>query len=398
MQAMVILMKVSDYGLKRPSFQLDPELDAEIFVGREDVKKRLEDRLRRAIVTGTSLHTVIYGDYGSGKTHTLNYVYKFLHQQKFDVIPIFVRSPRITKKSDPSHLYSSIINAISMTEIFDLFVKIYDSVQDKIKDVPDLYKRVDILRSQIGNRDLAFVAYRYATTRPTEDYLVVKWLSGEKLSTREKATLNVISDNSDPFNAAQTLVTLFRLFNKFAGKYVLLMLDEMETLGVLGDRRKELEFQEFLRILVDEPKNVGVLIAFTTKLGIEDAPEIFKSTSPVGSRIGYPQNYIWLKEFNELELVKNFIRELIKALRDEKKDIAKLVKKYQSETTETLTVDFYPFTEEAIEVMFEMSQSQVKALLPRDIQKALTDALGDAIIQNKPFVDSEIMARIMSTS
>ncbi|MEM3697619.1 MAG: ATP-binding protein [Candidatus Bathyarchaeia archaeon] len=392
-------MKASDYGLKRPSFQLDPELDAEIFVGRDDVKDRLENRLRRAIATGTSLHTVIYGDYGSGKTHTLNYVYKFLHQQKLNVIPIFVRSPRITKKSDPSHLYASIINALSMTEIFDLFVKIYDSVQDRIKDIPDLYKRVDILRSQIGNRDLAFVVYRYVTTRPTEDYLVVKWLSGEKLSAREKATLNVISDNSDPFNAAQTLLTLFRLFSKFAGKYVLLMLDEMESIAVLGDRRKELEFQEFLRILVDETRNVGVFIAFTTKLGLEDAPEIFKSTSPVGSRIGYPQNYIWLKEFNEIDLTKNFVRELIKSLRDDRIDVSKLVKKYQTETTETLNVDFYPFTEEAIEVMFEMStqSGQVKPLLPRDIQKALTDALGDAMIQNKPFVDSEIMTRIMST-
>jgi len=241
--------------------------------------------------------------------------------------------------------------------------------------------------------------YKYATTRPIEDYSVVKWLSGEKLTSREKATLNVISDNSDPFVAAQTLLTLFKLFNKFENKYVLLMLDEMEAINVLGDRRKEAEFEEFLRILVSETKNLGVLIAFTSKLGIEDAPEMFKSTSPVGSRIGYPQNYIWLKEFNELELTKNFVKELLRALRDDKVDIAKLVKKHQAQTDEKLTEEFYPFTEEAIEVMFEMStqSGMIKPLLPRDIEKTLTDALGDAMIQNKPFVDSEIMARIMST-
>jgi len=392
-------MKASDYGLKRPSFQLDPELDAEIFVGREDVKKRLEDRLKRAIVTGTSLHTVIYGDYGSGKTHTLNYVYKFLGKQKLDVLPIFVRQPRITKKSNPSHLYASIINAISMTEIFELFVKIFDSVQERIKDITDLYRRVEILRSVIRNRDLAFVVYKYVTTRPVEDYSVVKWLSGEKLTAREKAALNVISDNSDPFVAAQTLITLFRLFNTFAGKYVLLMLDEMEALNILGDRRKEMEFEEFLRILVSETKNIGVLLAFTTKLGMEDAPEIFKSTSPVGSRIGYPQNYIWLQEFNEIELTKNFVKELIKALRDNRVNIASIIKKLQSETDENLYADYYPFTEEAIEVMFDMAtqSGMIKPLLPRDIEKTLTDALGDAMIQNKPFVDSEIMSRIMST-
>ena len=356
-------VKASDYGLKRPSFQLDPELDADIFVGREDVKKRLEDRLKRAIVTGTSLHTVIYGDYGAGKTHTLNYIYKFLKRQKLNVLPIFVRQPRITKKSNPSHLYASIVNAISMTEIFDLFVKIFDSVQDRIKDTADLYQRVEVLRSVIGNRDLAFIVYKYATTRPIEDYSVVKWLSGEKLTSRENEGSKCMARMA------------------------------------LGDRRKEAEFEEFLRILVSETKNLGVLIAFTSKLGIEDAPEMFKSTSPVGSRIGYPQNYIWLKEFNELELTKNFVKELLRALRDDKVDIAKLVKKHQAQTDEKLTEEFYPFTEEAIEVMFEMStqSGMIKPLLPRDIEKTLTDALGDAMIQNKPFVDSEIMARIMST-
>jgi hypothetical protein len=392
-------LKPSDYGIKRPSFQLDPEIDAGIFVGREDVKKRLEDRLKRAIVTGTSLHTLIYGDFGSGKTHSLNYVYKFLGEQKLDVLPIFVRQPRITKKSNPSHLYASIISAISMTEIFGLFVKIFDSVQDRLKDITELYKRVEVLRSVIKNRDLAFVVYKYATTRPIEDYSVVKWLSGEKLTVREKTTLGVVSDNSDPFISAQTLLTLFKLFCSVKKKYVLLMLDEMEALLILGDYRKQMEFEEFLRILVSETRDIGVLIALTTRAGLEDSPEMFKSTSAIGTRIGYPQNYIWLKEFDEPELTKRFVTELVEALRDEKVDIETLVRKLKSETDETLGVEYFPFTEEAIDLLFQMSTTSgmIKLLLPRDIEKVLTDALGDAMIQNKPFIDTEIMSRIMST-
>ena len=392
-------MKISDYGLKRPSFQLDPEVDAGIFVGRADVKTRLEDRLKRAIVTGTSLHTVIYGDYGSGKTHSLNYVLKFLGQQKLDVLPIFVRQPRITKKSNPSHLYSSIISAISMSEIFELFVNTFESIQDRMKDITEVYRRVEALRSIVKNRDLAFVIHKYYTTRPVEDYSVVKWLSGEKLTVREKTGLSVVSDNSDPFIAAQTLLTLLKLFNAVAKKYVLLMLDEMEALDILGDARKQMEFEEFLRILVSETRNIGVLVAFTTKMGMEDAPEMFKSTSAVGSRIGYPQNYIWLKEFNEIELTKNFVKELLGSLRDAKANVESLVKEAQSQTEEKLSAEYFPFTEESIEVMFEMSthSGMIKPLLPRDIEKTLTDALGDAIIRNKPFVDTEVMSRIMST-
>ena len=393
------LLQSSEYGLKRPSFQLDPEIDSEIFVGREDVKKRLEDRLRRAIATGTALHTFIYGDYGSGKTHTLNYVHKFLNKQNLDVLPILVRHPRITEKSDPSDLYASIISSMSLNEIFSLFVKIYDSVQDKLKNVTDLYQRVELLRSVVEDRDLSFIVNAYVTTRPREDYCVVKWLSGEKLAVSEKSTLSVVADNADSHVAIQTLLALIKLFNKVGKKYVLLMLDEMDTLNILGTARKQMAFQEFIRILTSEDKGLGVLIACTTRLGAEDAPEMFKSTSAIGTRIGYPQNYIWLKEFDELDLMKTFVKQLIASLRDDGADIKALIRKSQTKTKEHLGLDFFPFTDESVEMIFQMSRTSgmIKLLLPRDIQKVMTDSLGDAMIQNKLFIDSEIVSRIMTT-
>jgi hypothetical protein len=228
---------------------------------------------------------------------------------------------------------------------------------------------------------------------------VVKWLSGEKLSAREKATLSVVSDNSDPYVAIQTLLALVKLFNKIEKKYVLLMLDEMESLNILGTAKKQMAFEEFTRILTSQEKGLGVLLACTTKLGLEDAPPMFRSDSAVGTRIGYPQNYIWLKQFEDLDSMKIFVKQLISALRDEKVNIQTLIKKYQSETKEKLTLDFFPFTEEAIEAIHELSRTSgmIKLLLPRDIQKVMTDSLGDAMIQNKPFVDTEIVSKIMST-
>lgn len=392
-------LQCSDYGLKRPSFQLDPEMDSEIFVGREDVKKRLEDRLKRAIVTGTSLHTFIYGDYGSGKTHTLNYIHRYLNKQKLNVLPILVRQPRITEKSDPSDLYASIVSAVSISELFALFVKVHDSVQNKLKDITDLYRRVEVLREIVEDRDLAFVINDYVTNRPVEDYAVVKWLSGEKLAAKEKATLSVVSDNSDPYVAIQTLLALVRLFNKIGKKYVLLMLDEMESLMILGTEKKQMAFEEFVRILTSEEKGLGVLLACTTKLGLEDAPPMFKTNTAVGTRIGYPQNYIWLKQFEDIDSMKIFAQQLIAALRNEKIDVKALVKKYQSKTKEKLTLEYFPFTEEAIEAIHQLSQTSgmIKLLLPRDIQKVMTDSLGDAMIQNKPFIDQDIVSKIMST-
>jgi phenylalanyl-tRNA synthetase alpha subunit len=106
-----------------------------------------------------------------------------------------------------------------------------------------------------------------------------------------------------------------------------------------------------------------------------------------------------LKEFDELDLMKTFVKQLIASLRDESADIKALIKKSQAKTKEHLGMDFFPFTEESVEMIFQMSRTSgmIKLLLPRDIQKVMTDSLGDAMIQNKPFIDTEIVSKIMTT-
>lgn len=390
-------MDEKTYGLTKPSFQLDPQFDSNIFVGRDDVKSRLNDRLKRSMPTKSAMHTMIYGDYGSGKTHTLNYIAGFLSEQKLDILPIFVGSPRIDMKSDPSDLYRSIIQAMSISNIFSVFVKVFDSVQHKINETQDLYKRVDAIDEVVKNRDLSSVLYKYTTSRPAEDFLVAKWLSGEKLSAKEKGTLQVMKDNSDPNTAIQTLKSLLTLFKTISRKYVLLLLDEMEKLVDLPLRRQN-DFQDFLRQLVGQDTYVSVIIAFSIAGGgLEQTIPMYQPTSPVGTRVGYPQNYIELKEFDDPERMKTFVRELIAALRDPKADIENLVKKAKSLTEEKIG-DFFPFTDDAVELIFQRStQGRIrKLLLPRDLQITMTACLGDAIIRNKSLVDTEIVERVMA--
>jgi hypothetical protein len=134
-------------------------------------------------------------------------------------------------------------------------------------------------------------------------------------------------------------------------------------------------------------------------MGLEGAPQMFNSNTAIGTRIGYPQNYIWLKQFEDLDSMKIFARELVAALRDNKANVQALIKKSQGKTKENLNTDFFPFTEEAIEAIHQLSQTSgmIKLLLPRDIQKVMTDSLGDAMIQGKPFIDQDIVSKIMST-
>jgi len=381
-------MSAHDYGLSRPSFQLDPEFDCEIFAGRSDVKKKLESRIKRGLVTNTSVHTFIYGDYGSGKTHTLHYFHRYVSKQHgVNVLPIFVPQPQVDAKSTPSDLFRSIITAISPVEIFGLFSKIYDRHQNELQQYTDLHRRVSILQEHVQNRDLSYVIYKYIMSSA-----VIKWLSGERCTSRERQALGVISDNSDPNIAIRTLLSIFRLFNIYEKKYILLLLDELETLSVLSGK-KLIDFENFFRQLVSAQRGIATVMAQSVQQSLEDGVEIFLGEGPVGSRIGYPQNYIWLKPFEDPDDVMGFMKELIMQLRPTNINVSELIKKVDS--AETVCEDYFPFTEEALTLMCQSLLEAGQRLYPRNIENAATQCLGEAMSSNKKVITTEEVSTVM---
>lgn len=389
-------MEPTNYGLTRTSFQLDPALDCGIFAGREDVRDRLEARIRRGLATNTSVHTFIYGDYGSGKTHTLHYFHKYVSEQHdTDILPIFVQTPQIDAKSTPSHLFRSIVSSISPVEIFNLFSIIYDAHQNEMQSYPDLYTKVSLLNNYVKNRDLSNIIYKYILSRPSIDYSVLKWLSGEKCTAKEKQNLNVILDNSDPNVAIRTLLTLFKLFNQYNKKYVLLLLDELETLRVLSPK-KMVDFETFFRQLVSEQHGLAIVMAQSVQQSLEEGVPIFLGGSPVGTRIGYPQNYIYLQPFDTSESLLGFVKDLIAQLRPPNIDIGKLIKAVKSETDETMNEELYPFSEEALDLLAQRIIDAGRELYPRDIQNAATQCLGEVISNDKKIINSEIVSIVMT--
>jgi len=390
-------MNPQDYGLSRPSFQLDNQLDCAIFAGRTDVKKKLEGRIRRGLATNTSVHTFIWGDYGSGKTHTLHYFHKYVSERHgVDVLAVFVPQPQVDSRSTPSDLFRAIITAVSPVEIFELFSQIWDTHQDELQQHTELYKRISVLQKYVQNRDLAYIIHKYVISRPAEDYTVIKWLSGERCTSKEKQILGVISDNSDPNIAIRTLLSLCSLFNKYKKKYMLLLLDEVETLDVLS-RKKLRDFETFFRQLVSQQHGIATVVAQSvTGASIEDGLPIFWGGSPVGSRIGYPQNYIYLKPFDDPDDVTKFMKELISQLRPADVDSSELAERAKKETEETVQDDHFPFTVEALELMCQSLIEAGSALYPRNIENAATQCLGEAISKNRKIITTEEVSEVMA--
>lgn len=387
-------MDPSVYGLSRQSFQLDPEYDSVIFAGRNDVKKKIQGRIKRGLATNTSVHTFIYGDYGSGKTHTLHFFHKYVEAQHgVDILPVFVAQPQIDARSTPSNLYRSIITAISPSEIFDLFSHIYDSHQDEIQQHPELYRRIAMLQEHVGNRDLTYVIYKYIISRPAEDYTVMKWMSGVKCTQKEKQTLGVISDNSDPSIAIRTLLSIFRLFNRYQKKYILLLIDELETLRVLTTK-KQVDFENFFRQLVSEQQGIATILAQAVEQSLEDGLPMFLGHSPVGSRIGYPQNYIWLRPFEDPDDAMNFIKDLLRQLRPPDLDLSPLIESAKKETDETITEEYFPFTYEALENLITYLL-ETGEIYPRNIQTGATSCLGEIISEGLKIITSKEVDEVM---
>ncbi len=160
------------------------------------------------------------------------------------------------------------------------------------------------------------------------------------------------------------------------------------------------DFETFFRQLVSEQHGIATVMAQSVELAsVEDGIEIFIPTSPVGTRIGYPQNYIYLKPFDSDDQILGFWKELIQMLRPPdftRAEKSELVEKAKAETEETVNEEYLPFTVEAFEIM---AQSQLehlpRGLYPRDIENCATQCLGEAISKNKRVITTEEVREVV---
>jgi len=54
-------MKKGVFGLLTTNFLLDPIFDADIFINRDELRKNIETRINRSLVTESSANLVLWG-------------------------------------------------------------------------------------------------------------------------------------------------------------------------------------------------------------------------------------------------------------------------------------------------------------------------------------------------
>jgi hypothetical protein len=370
------------FGLKRPNFVLDPIEDADFFAHRTGViVEEIIENLRVDLATGLAPKRLFWGPYGGGKTHTLHKTMKEL-KKLIPIQPVYVECPDMAPRSTFLELYrDGIMRSLGR----DLVLGLLDQARENVP----LGRHNDIvtgLRNVIGDEDVAQVAVRLIDPGFKRIKLWA-WISGIQMPRADLEDLNQTQDltSAEPARLAEMVVLVGRLLWQLRGETLILILDEMDRLGVVGENTITTFRTGFTRLVDPNQKTVAVLIGCSAA-NIVGLPELFavQPGNPIMSRLGNEARMPI--PFLDQPDVKRFITEIIAYVRDEDRDVAQLCEAGRPSTSEHVEMDIFPFTTEALEAL---ENAVGQEMTPREITLNMTHAAGRAHLMNKPVVTSE---------
>jgi hypothetical protein len=366
------------YGLRRENFILDPLEDTDCFA-RDDIKTQaIAESLEIDLLTRLAPKRLVWGPYGGGKTHTLMRTMRELGE----LTPIHyvrVECPDLSKKSRFHDLYrEGIMRALGQ----DMVIGLVEAAVQKV----GWAKREEMigrLKSKLGDEEIAKASIRIVD--PNFDVLRLwRWISGVSVSRQDLDDLGQTQDltQTEAARLAEIVCLLGRLLREFHGKTLVLILDEMERLRTISAETIQTFVSGFTRLVDPNQSSVSVLIG-TSAAAENEMAEVFSRNGPVRNRIG-PDAEIEITALNEADLDR-FIKGVIDYVRDASADISGLMAKASPAAGETITKDFFPFSEEAID---SLKSRLTQIMTPREITMKMTRALGRAYRNNSSAITS----------
>ena len=356
-------------------------LDPSVFVNRKDLLIPLLERVEAALALGSSITVLFVGPYGAGKTHTMKHIAWYLRSKRKVSNVFYSTCPILSAKSTFVDLYRQIIVGFGQEFVFDLMNAIgKELLKEYSEEKTEAEALINSLTDMLEHRDFASVISAFLTETKEIPYLAWKWLTGSRLSLREKRSLGVINDNSTPLNAIETLLTIIRANYKIKKAPMAILVDELEQLSyvrpVVGST-----FVQCFRLLVEERRG---LVLFLSVAGIDTQDISLFSFPGLFERIGTP-NIVCIPSFSP-EDARSFIQELIRTARVEGIDFA-TIKKMSKGSHENFSFKYFPFSDETIEKI----TVDERPLTPRSILHKLSNLLGKAALKRKLIVTSDMV-------
>lgn len=379
------------YCLKkgRNNFEIDAETDSDFYVPRSGLDiDTITKNVQNDLITDRCPKRFVNGPYGVGKTHTLftvtSALRRALAKTPFGVEIVYISAPDFPKNARFLDLYAHMLNTIGKPKILTLFQKLYqDFMREKIGWKKDelaiaVHKKLDEV-----NFDLATAI---SVNSPDEN-LIWRWLVGGTGSGSELTSLGLSShlSEADPQMLVRILEIIGKLFEIYEKRKLIILLDECERWEDLSDAARGSLNLGFLRLADKKNKHVSVIWSISTEAGGWEA-ETTVLEKAVIDRI-QPRNVIVIPTL-DLADAKKFMKDVIQFVRDPKCDVKSKTKAHPP--SEKVDATTYPFSEDALEQILAGIPEESQ-LTPRRLIEALTNAVGNAALEESKYVYSKFV-------
>lgn len=342
------MLNPSDFGLQSNPFPSMPSAEVEIWAGLPETKKHLED----VVVTvqpddvGASEFVVIHGNYGAGKSHAMRY---FTH--------------RINKLGKNKAIYLSEIRSGKGLSFSVLCGRIRDQL-----DEDETKKRiVETVKRSIEERPPKAIEEKI----PHPDREMVRFFCREE---------EIPELGKDDYSATKDLGVLFRVITSSidgdepAFGAIYLFLDEVEC--VMEEKAlQQIAFFNALRSLLNEvTEHFALVLSFSTPTAMLEA------VVPEALQQRMTRQYIECQEL-DTEEAKKFVQEYLSFVRPDNFSPPQ---------------PFYPFSEAAINTIFEREPTLVPRTILRHLRRVWERAARHGNLQPGHEISREMADEILT--
>ncbi|MGD6809761.1 MAG: P-loop NTPase fold protein [Candidatus Bathyarchaeia archaeon] len=373
------------YHLKNNPFVIVPRSEP-FWADRTKFKADLEAAIQFTLYgTQSQIIACIYGDWGCGKTHAMNY---FSNE---NILTNMAEKSGITKEKIPFSIpiifptkevfntlyldivYKNLIPRLSLALNYlsqqSTATKTLAGQVMPLEKEGNLKKKINTI---IGNDDLAKVLSQFNDR--TKNLLVIRYLTKNAVR-NDLSKLGIAKGIDTNSEMLTTLTDILKLFTRTCSSRIYIWIDDCERIEELPGREM-FEFQYFLRDVLDlMPERLTFIVNFTLLPGMA-IPERMTYLGPaVQNRIAKIINVSYFDEQNYLTYVEELIQN------------AKRV-------GDLGTQKYYPFTEKCLKNVFQMLEKSTSNLQPRTVNRVLSLLLESAVREKVSIIDEEYLDKL----
>lgn len=375
------------YYLKRDTFTVNPDADAEVYFGGADLETRIRDRILRDLNQDRAVPKfMIFGPYGGGKTHNLRHI-EYVLSRDADLrngLP-HMRSLRyelapIRSKERWTTVHTRIMNAIGFDVVREAAATVLGTPERATNPLPYLLEERVLRFGETAIQASQAQIFRNMLFGGRQATLSWEWLKGRKLSVDETQMLATQANLDEPSDFIHALLNVASLVRAGTEEKVLILMDEGEALGNITNADSIMEFEYAFRRLFDDDNDVlGLIIAFEHAPGLGRVPAVLDYEA-IRRRVGYDDGYIDLTgHLAVVDNAKRFIFDLLEHLVNQ--EAAARIIEEQNLVTQP---EFFPFDENAIDLVAEFASSDPQNSLPSQIIQKMQTAVLNAFLGRDP--------------